>query len=192
MIASLGWAMLFLTDTLEMWHAMVLLMIHGFAGVFWGPPRPAADPRHRRSGAAAERRSPERDRALSGPARRARRSAARCCSCSARPAGSCSTRCSTCRSCCGCGRRPTVRSSAAAGAAGRAPCAASRDDRRDDPRQSRPTEAIVSMIAARRRRLAVHRQRATRRRCRSLRTISAMAIPASPTARCSPPMRPAR
>ena len=37
MAASFGWGMLFLTDTLEMWHAMVLLVIHGFAGVLWHP-----------------------------------------------------------------------------------------------------------------------------------------------------------
>ena len=37
MIASLGWGVLFLTDRLEMWHAMVLLVIHGLAGVLWGP-----------------------------------------------------------------------------------------------------------------------------------------------------------
>jgi len=35
--ASLGWGWLLVTDTLEMWHAMVLLVIHGFAGVLWGP-----------------------------------------------------------------------------------------------------------------------------------------------------------
>lgn len=35
--ASLGWGVLFLLDTLEMWHAVVLLIIHGFAGVFWAP-----------------------------------------------------------------------------------------------------------------------------------------------------------
>ena len=35
---SIGWAVLFLTDTIEVWHAAVLLMIHGFAGVLWGPP----------------------------------------------------------------------------------------------------------------------------------------------------------
>jgi hypothetical protein len=29
---------LILTDSLEMWHAAVLLLIHGCAGVFWGPP----------------------------------------------------------------------------------------------------------------------------------------------------------
>jgi MFS family permease len=33
--ASLGWAYFFITDTLEMWHAMALLIIHGCAGVFW-------------------------------------------------------------------------------------------------------------------------------------------------------------
>jgi len=35
--ASAGWGYLFITDTLEMWHAMVLLVLHGFAGVLWGP-----------------------------------------------------------------------------------------------------------------------------------------------------------
>jgi MFS family permease len=33
--ASLGWGYFFVTDTLEMWHAMVLLVLHGCAGVFW-------------------------------------------------------------------------------------------------------------------------------------------------------------
>jgi MFS family permease len=33
--ASLGWGYFFITDSLQMWHAMVLLVIHGFAGVFW-------------------------------------------------------------------------------------------------------------------------------------------------------------
>jgi MFS family permease len=37
MLASLGWALLFLTDTLEPWHAVVLLTVHGMAGVLWGP-----------------------------------------------------------------------------------------------------------------------------------------------------------
>jgi MFS family permease len=36
-VASLGWGYFFVTDTLQMWHAMVLLVIHGFAGVLWGP-----------------------------------------------------------------------------------------------------------------------------------------------------------
>jgi MFS family permease len=36
-LASLGWGILFLTDVLEMWHAVVLLVIHGFAGVLWAP-----------------------------------------------------------------------------------------------------------------------------------------------------------
>ena len=35
--ASLGWAWLFLSDTLQMWQAMALLVIHGFAGVLWTP-----------------------------------------------------------------------------------------------------------------------------------------------------------
>ena len=36
-VASLGWGLLFVTDTLEMWHAVVLLILHGLAGVLWGP-----------------------------------------------------------------------------------------------------------------------------------------------------------
>ena len=36
--ASLGWAYFLVTDTLQMWHAMALLVLHGFAGVFWAPP----------------------------------------------------------------------------------------------------------------------------------------------------------
>lgn len=34
---SLAWGVLFVTDTLQPWHARVLLSIHGFAGVLWGP-----------------------------------------------------------------------------------------------------------------------------------------------------------
>jgi len=37
-IASLGWGYFFITDTLQMWHAMVLLVIHGCAGVLWQSP----------------------------------------------------------------------------------------------------------------------------------------------------------
>ena len=37
MVASLGWAGLFMTDTTEEWHAVVLLTIHGIAGVLWIP-----------------------------------------------------------------------------------------------------------------------------------------------------------
>jgi MFS family permease len=36
--ASLGWGYFFITDTLEMWHAMALLVIHGCAGVLWQSP----------------------------------------------------------------------------------------------------------------------------------------------------------
>ena len=35
MTVSLGWGYFFVTDTLKMWHAMVLLTLHGCAGVFW-------------------------------------------------------------------------------------------------------------------------------------------------------------
>jgi MFS family permease len=37
MLCSLGWGVLFATDTLQVWHAMVLLTVHGMAGVFWAP-----------------------------------------------------------------------------------------------------------------------------------------------------------
>jgi MFS family permease len=37
-IASLGWSYFFFTDTLQMWQAMVLLIIHGCAGVLWQTP----------------------------------------------------------------------------------------------------------------------------------------------------------
>ena len=37
MLCSLGWGVLFATDTLQVWHAVVLLTIHGMAGVFWAP-----------------------------------------------------------------------------------------------------------------------------------------------------------
>ena len=33
MAVSFAWAWLFYTDTLEIWHAMVLLVVHGMAGV---------------------------------------------------------------------------------------------------------------------------------------------------------------
>ncbi len=36
-VASLGWGVLFFTDTLEMWHAIALLILHGLAGVVLGP-----------------------------------------------------------------------------------------------------------------------------------------------------------
>ncbi|WP_238019882.1 MFS transporter [Dactylosporangium sp. AC04546] len=37
MAASLGWGILFATGTLQVWHACVLLVIHGMAGSLWGP-----------------------------------------------------------------------------------------------------------------------------------------------------------
>jgi MFS family permease len=37
-VASTGWGIFFITDTLEMWHAMLLLVIHGCAGVLWQTP----------------------------------------------------------------------------------------------------------------------------------------------------------
>jgi MFS family permease len=37
MLVALAWAVLFFTDSIEIWHACVLLIIHGLAGVFWTP-----------------------------------------------------------------------------------------------------------------------------------------------------------
>jgi len=35
--ASLAWAVLFLTGTLQVWHAAVILVVHGVAGALWSP-----------------------------------------------------------------------------------------------------------------------------------------------------------
>jgi MFS family permease len=35
MCVSLGWGYFFVSGTLQMWHAMLLLVLHGCAGVFW-------------------------------------------------------------------------------------------------------------------------------------------------------------
>lgn len=37
MLVSIGWGVLFLTDTIEIWSACVLLVLHGCAGALWGP-----------------------------------------------------------------------------------------------------------------------------------------------------------
>ena len=37
MLVSLGWGFVFLSGSAEMWHAVVLLILHGFAGVLWMP-----------------------------------------------------------------------------------------------------------------------------------------------------------
>jgi MFS family permease len=37
MAVSVAWAILFYTDTVEVWHASTLLVIHGLAGVLWAP-----------------------------------------------------------------------------------------------------------------------------------------------------------
>jgi MFS family permease len=34
---SIGWGIMFMTDSTEMWKAMLLLVIHGLAGVIWSP-----------------------------------------------------------------------------------------------------------------------------------------------------------
>src|SRR5262245_41766270 len=37
MSVSATWAVLFFTDKIQMWHAGVLLVLHGMAGVIWAP-----------------------------------------------------------------------------------------------------------------------------------------------------------
>jgi MFS family permease len=37
MAVSLAWGVLFLTGTLQIWHACLLLVVHGFAGALWAP-----------------------------------------------------------------------------------------------------------------------------------------------------------
>jgi MFS family permease len=37
MLVSVGWGVLFLTGGLQIWHACVLLVLHGMAGALWGP-----------------------------------------------------------------------------------------------------------------------------------------------------------
>ena len=37
MLVSLGWAILFFADSIEIWQAVLLLTIHGMAGVLWHP-----------------------------------------------------------------------------------------------------------------------------------------------------------
>ena len=37
MLVSLGWGILFATDTLAQWHAVILLIVHGLAGALWAP-----------------------------------------------------------------------------------------------------------------------------------------------------------
>jgi MFS family permease len=38
MSVSLCWCVLIATDRLQIWHAVILLTVHGCAGVLWGPP----------------------------------------------------------------------------------------------------------------------------------------------------------
>lgn len=37
MVVSFTWGLLFITNTIQVWHACILLVIHGLAGVLWGP-----------------------------------------------------------------------------------------------------------------------------------------------------------
>ena len=64
-VASAGWGIFFITDTLEMWHAMLLLVIHGCAGVLWQTPNQLLLYDIVGPGRSAERGAAERDGALS-------------------------------------------------------------------------------------------------------------------------------
>ncbi len=106
--ASLGWGYFFVTDTLQMWHAMLLLVIHGSAGVLW---QTSSQLLLHDIVPAPEMQSAVR---LNATARylvcwSALRSAALSCCRLGRRTASCSTRCSTCRCFYGCGRRRTGR-----------------------------------------------------------------------------------
>jgi MFS family permease len=37
MVVSVAWGVLFYTDTIQVWHAAILLILHGMAGVLWTP-----------------------------------------------------------------------------------------------------------------------------------------------------------
>ncbi len=37
MLASLAWGLFFLLGGIQVWHAAAILVVHGFAGVFWSP-----------------------------------------------------------------------------------------------------------------------------------------------------------
>src|SRR5256885_14404419 len=37
MAVSATWAVLFFTNTIQVWHAGILLVVHGIAGVIWAP-----------------------------------------------------------------------------------------------------------------------------------------------------------
>ena len=189
-VARLG-LLLFLTDTLEMWHAMVLLVMHGFAGVLWGPAsqlliHDIVGPEQLQSAVRLTATArwlgllmgPAVGGVLMlalGPALRHPRQRA---------------------------DLPAARAVAVEGALRPA---VPHGERRRRARGARPrrhradasatiagNRTIVVDDAARRRRLAVRRQRATRRRCRSSRTTSGTATPTFPTACCSPPTPRAR
>ena len=80
MLASLAWGLLFLTDTLQLWHAVAILLVHGAAGVFAATATPAHPARHGRQHGSAERDPDQRQQPESrhpaGPGGRRRHDAA--------------------------------------------------------------------------------------------------------------------
>ena len=80
MLCSLAWGILFITDTLAVWHTVVILAVHGIAGVLWAPASQLSDSRHRRAREALQCRAPDGDIAHARPtgrSRHRRRAAAR-------------------------------------------------------------------------------------------------------------------
>ncbi len=67
---SIGWGVMFLTHSAAMWKAMVLLAVHGMAGVIWIPASQVLIHEIVSHRGVAERGSAHRNRALSGVSRR--------------------------------------------------------------------------------------------------------------------------
>ena len=87
MAVSLRWGVLFLTDTLQVWDACVLLVLHGMAGRAVGAGRAADAARLRRRRRSCPARSGSTRPSAASASCSARWSARRCCSGSARPRG---------------------------------------------------------------------------------------------------------
>ena len=82
-LVSLTWGILFLTDTIEVWHACALLVLHGMAGVLGRARQPTDYSRYRRPRISAERGALEFHGAQHRDPLWSRPSAARRCCCSA-------------------------------------------------------------------------------------------------------------
>ena len=63
---SVGWGVMFATDSTQQWKAGALLIVHGLAGVIWMPASQVLIHRIVGAAAGAERGAAQRDRSLSG------------------------------------------------------------------------------------------------------------------------------